>query len=275
MPVDRAAENAAETVCYYHNCSKGLISRIYNFHHTRRFEWLRSKIAALGKREVSILELGCNDARSLEYMPVPVKRYVGLDAGWQSGWRNGKACGLDAARLRFGDRPHFEFHRSERCEDLEQVQEKFDIAVVLETFEYLDPSKVDAYVSSLSQKLNDSGAILSTMPNEKGVPLLVKAVGSRLSGVPRSEYTPRQFWNALLGRVSRVPRAIRGRRGFDYVAMAELVGRYFSHTRLESVEPANAPLWLSLNVGLTARKAAAPVPSGEAQISSIGSGGRL
>jgi Methyltransferase domain len=230
------------------------LSRVYAFHHTRRFEWLKSKLASLNKPDVTILEIGCNDARSLDYVPVPVKRYVGLDAGWRSGWLNGRAYGLDAARLRFQNSPNFEFHRSDRHEDVDQVPGTFDVAIALETFEYLVPSEVESYVRAISSKLNDGGCILSTMPNEKGIPLFLKALGSKLSGVPRSEYNARQFWNALLGRMDRVPRAIRGRRGFDYAAMAQLVRRYLPHTHLESVEPARLPLWLSLNVGMFAAK---------------------
>jgi len=250
MPFNWSTVSAADIPRFF--------NRIYAIHHARRFEWLRSKIACLGKNDVSVLELGCNDARSVEYIPVAIRRYLGLDAGWRSGWENGKAYGLEAAQVRFRDRPQFEFRRSERCEDLEGVPGKFDVAIVLETFEYLEPSKLEAYVAALSEKLIDGGAILSTMPNEKGVPLLLKALGSRLSGVPRSGYTPPQFWNALIGRLDRVPRAIRGRRGFDYRMMSEIIRRYFPHGHLESVEPANAPLWLSLNVGLVATKATMP-----------------
>jgi hypothetical protein len=259
MPAERSAVYAAKHFNQYP--LRTFFRRLYNLHHTRRFEWLRGKIASLGKRDLSILELGCNDARSLDYVPVPVKRYVGLDAGWRSGWKDGKACGLEAAILRYGGRPHYEFRRSERCEDLEQVSGKFDLAIVLETFEYLEPTAMVDYVNALSRKLHDHGSILSTMPNEKGVPLLVKTVGSTLSGVPRSGYTPRQFWNALMGRMDRVPRALRGRRGFDYAATAELIGRYFSRMELDSVEPARAPLWLSLNVGLAAYKGEPIAPS--------------
>lgn len=231
-----------------------LLSRVYAFHHTRRFEWLKTKLASLNKPDVTILEIGCNDARSLDYIPVPVKRYVGLDAGWRSGWINGRAYGLDAARLNFKNSPQFEFHRSDRHEDVDQVPGTFDVAIALETFEYLVPSEVEPYVSAISRKLNESGCILSTMPNEKGIPLFVKALGSKLSGVPRSEYNASQFCNALLGRMDRVPRALRGRKGFDYAAMAKLVRRYLPHTHLESVEPAGLPLWLSLNVGMFAAK---------------------
>jgi len=257
MPFNCSTVSAADTPRFF--------DRIYAIHHARRFEWLKSKIACLGKSDISVLELGCNDARSIEYIPVPIRRYMGLDAGWRSGWENGKAYGLESAQVRFRDDPHLEFRRSERYEDLERVPGKFDVAIVLETFEYLEPSKLETYVSVLSEKLIDGGAILATMPNEKGVPLLVKALGSRLSGVPRSGYTPEQFWNALIGRLDRVPRALRGRRGFDYQTMSEIIRRYFPHGYLESVEPANAPLWLSLNVGLVARKATAQPLASAAQ----------
>jgi hypothetical protein len=254
MSVHRSTIDATEIPSFERTRKMRFLSRLYAFHHTRRFEWLKSKIASLGKRDLAILEIGCNDARSLDYVPVPVKRYVGLDAGWRSGWRDGKAYGLDAARLRFQNSPRFEFHRSEQHEDVERVQGTFDLAIALETFEYLVPGEVESYVSVISRKLNDGGCILSTMPNEKGLPLILKSLGSRLSGVPRSEYTPRQFWNAVLGKMDNVPRAIRGRRGFDYAAMAKLVGRYFPHTHLEPVEPAKLPLWLSLNIGMLACK---------------------
>ena len=255
MPVDRFTSTRADTPCFSSYRNLPFFDRIYAIHHARRFKWLRSKIAGLGKKELSVIELGCHDARSVQYISVPIRRYLGLDAGWRSGWKNGKAYGLEAAQVRFRDRPHFEFRRSEHCEDLERVAGKFDAAIVLETFEYLEPSRLEAYVLALSEKLIDGGTIFSTMPNEKGVPLLVKTLGSRLSGVPRSGYTPAQFCNALIGRLDHVPRGIRGRRGFDYRKMTEIIQRYFPHGYLESVEPASAPLWLSLNIGLVASKA--------------------
>jgi hypothetical protein len=37
-----------------------------------------------------------------------------------------------------------------------------------------------------------------------------------------------------------------------------LIGCYFSRIQLESVEPANVPLWMGLNVGLVAYKDSRP-----------------
>jgi hypothetical protein len=254
MHEDRPIFNSQEIPSFDESRSLGPMGRIYKFHHTRRFEWLRRKIAAMQKQKISVLELGCNDARSVSYIPVPIERYVGFDAGWRSGWKNGKAYGFEAACQRFRGVPRFEFRRSQHFRDLEDVQGAFDVAIVLETFEYLEPAKLEAYVTVLSRKLKSGGYIFSTMPNEKGLPLLLKVIGSKLSGVPRSEYTASQFCSAILGRMEKVPRSVRGRKGFDYATVAKLIDRYFSRIQLESVEPANVPLWMGLNVGLVAYK---------------------
>ena len=77
MPFNWSTVSAADIPRFF--------NRIYAIHHARRFEWLKSKIACLGKSDISVLELGCNDARSIEYIPVPIKRYLGLDAGAADG----------------------------------------------------------------------------------------------------------------------------------------------------------------------------------------------
>jgi hypothetical protein len=254
MHVHRPTLEAAEIPSFDSNRNLGVFSRIYKFHHTRRFQWLQKKTTSIRKPAISVLELGCNDARSISYIPIPITRYVGFDAGWRSGTKNGHPYGLEAARQRYRGVPQFEFYRSDRCEDVERVPGGFDVAVVLETFEYLRPNELERYLSVLAEKLNDSGCIYSTMPNEKGVPLLLKALGSSLSRVPRSEYTLQQLANGVLGRMHKVPRKPFGRKGFDYSAIANIARRHFQWIQLEAVEPAFAPVPLSLNVGMVACK---------------------
>jgi SAM-dependent methyltransferase len=254
MSLDRSMLEAAEIPSFDRKRDLGPFTRLYRFHHGRRFHWLKRKTSTIGKSAVSVLELGCNDARSIRYISPAIERYVGFDAGWRSGIRDGCPYGLEAARAEYRDVPHFEFHRSDRYEDVERVQGRFDVAIVLETFEYLRPNELEQYVAILAAKLNDSGCIYSTMPNEKGIPLLLKVLGSKLSHVPRSEYTPRQLLNAVLGRMHKVPRKAFGRKGFDYAALAQIARRHFTRIQLEPLEPSFVPLSLSLNVGLTACK---------------------
>ena len=226
----------------------------YARHHARRFEWMKDKIASTGKKSVSILELGCHDVRSLAYVPVNVHRYVGLDAGWQSGWNGETPYGLEAGRIRLQDMEHFEVRKSSSPEDIEKLGEQFDIALVLETFEYLEPSALEAYVAALAGRVRDNGCILTTMPNEKGIPLLTKALGAKLSGIRRSEYTARQFVHALLGKMDEFPRDSRGRKGFDYSHIASLLTRYFPFLSLEGVGLMKLPPLLSTNIGIVASK---------------------
>lgn len=229
-----------------------LLKKLYSFHHVQRFEWLRKKVASLEKQNVSVLELGCADARSLDYVPAHVDRYLGFDAGWRSGWQDGKLCGLEAARERYGRRSNFRFVQSVSYTDIQRVPERFDLGIVMETFEYLDTHQLESYVATLAEKIDANGCVLATMPNEKGFPLLVKAIGSKLSGVRRSEYTLPQFLNALAGRLDRVPRAERGRKGFDYGQIAALAARHFRYVHLEAVGSPGLPTFLSPNIGLIA-----------------------
>ena len=231
---------------------------LYTKHHACRFEWMRAKIPSLGKQNLSIIELGCNDARSLTYIPVSVSRYLGFDAGWQSGWKDGSPFGFEAARTCLLNDPTVEVRKSTSPRDIEALDEQFDLALVLETFEYLEPASLDSYVAAIARKVRPDGCLLSTMPNEKGFPLLVKALGSKISGIPRSQYTARQFCDAVLGRLDRVPRAPRGRKGFDYAVIVRLLKRHFAFLRLESVGLMNLPLHLSANIGIVASKAPLP-----------------
>jgi hypothetical protein len=232
---------------------------IYAFHHTQRFEWMRRKLNLFGRQDISIIELGCADATSLDYVPVSVRRYLGFDAAWRSGWRNGEPYGFDAALERHRGQPYIQFQKSTHYADIARVHEKFDVGLVLETFEYMELSQLESYIATLADKIDKRGCILSTMPNEKGLPLLVKAIGSKLTGVRRSEYSLHELMNAVLGRMDRVPRAERGRKGFDYEAVARIARRYFAYVHLQSVGFPALPKSISLNVGMIA--AHEPIPA--------------
>jgi hypothetical protein len=246
---------------------------LYNFHHTQRFRWLRKKVASAGKSRAAILELGCNDATSLGYVPVPVYRYLGFDAGWGSGWKNGVPRGLEAARLRYQGIENIEFRKSQDVRDVAGVPESFDFVFVLETFEYLQPIQLESYISALAGKVRPDGCIISTMPNEKGFSLLLKHVGSHLSGIPRSRYTVGEFLDALLGRMDRVPRAERSRKGFDYECIFRIIRRHFRCVRLEPVGAPFLPRSLSLNIGLVASHEPLPFQARVSQPAEIAASG--
>jgi hypothetical protein len=139
---------------------------------------------------------------------------------------------------------------SEKPDDMATLSEKFDIGICMETFEYISSSKIEAYMIAFAEKVE--GTLITTMPNEKGLPLLVKAVGAKISGIQRSSYTMAEFLNAVAGRMDRVPRGLRGRKGFDYAYLASLARRHFRYVHLEGVGFPHLPLIFNLNVGMIA-----------------------
>lgn len=252
IPLRSELTHALSTPGLHHRLHLRGFRDLYRLHHARRFQWLREKIAVLGKTNLSVIEIGCAEAKSLDYMPVAVRRYLGFDAGWRSGWSDGKPFGIEAARHRYMNHANFEFCKSVHCYDVEIVNEQFDVGIALETLEYLETAQLESYIRALAGKLNETGCFFSTMPNEQGIPLLVKAAGAKLSGVRRSQYTAAQFLNAVLGRVDRVPRAERGRKGFDYRRVIDLMQRHFRFVLVEAVGFVKLPPSLSLNIGVTA-----------------------
>src|SRR5260221_8578750 len=154
----------------------------YSRHHALRFEWMRDKIAARNFKPVSILELGCHDSRSLGFVPVNVHRYVGLDAGWQSGWNGDTPYGLEAGRIRLKGNENFEVRQSNAPRDIELLEEQFDIALVLETFEYLEPTALEPYIAALAGKVGENTFPVTQSPTEKGNSARVQTPGAPLPG---------------------------------------------------------------------------------------------
>ena len=221
---------------------------VYGRHHNQRFNWLSRKFSELaGPHDVRVLEVGCHEGRTLNYIPKPVRKYVGLDAGWGGG--------LGRAREFFRERPEVSFIESNHPRDVARLEGRFDFAVCMETLEHVDPSLVEFYIKAFSEKLD--GYLLITVPNEKGLALLIKALGAKLLGVDRIyPYTAKEFFWGLMGRLDRVARFEH--KGFDFRSLVNLIGKYFRHVSVEGVSPVQSPLQLSLTIGIVASQK--PIP---------------
>jgi hypothetical protein len=226
---------------------------IYGQHHMRRFKWLKNTLTALcrPRLSISILELGCYDGKTLEWIPVHVDRYVGIDAGWNSGIIDGKPCGLEAARVSFRNNTNYAFLQSNTPDGIATLSDTFDVGICMETFEHIDPAQLESYVAAYAKKVHD--VLLVTVPNEKGLPLLGKAVGSWLLRKERaSSYSMMELVAGVFGRMNRVPRSQH--KGFDYAHLASLLKKYFPHVRIQGVSPGGLPPSLSFTVGIIASR---------------------
>lgn len=222
---------------------------IYGAHHAGRFGWLTKKLASARPR--SVLELGCYDGRAIGCIPEGFERYVGVDAGWESGLVGGRPVGLDAAIAQHGADPRMRFLRSTRAEDLLALEGTFDAGVSLETLEHVDPATVPAYVDALARKIH--GTLFVSVPNEKGLPLVVKTVGERVLGVGRNiTWHEGELLNAILGRMDRVER--NDHKGFDWEALVAQIGEAFEDVSVEGVGVGLGFPSASLTVGIVARR---------------------
>ena len=221
---------------------------IYGRHHRGRFEWLRRKFAALAEADgISVLEVGCHDGRALGYIPRRVRRYAGFDAGWGGG--------LERGRQRFAAEKNYTFTESTDPREVAQLEEKFDFIVCMETLEHLETPVVEGYIQAFACKLD--GCLLITVPNEKGLPLLVKATGAKVMNIERYyPYTAAEFFWGLMGRLDRVRRSEH--KGFDYARLVSLIQQHFKYVRVEGISPLRLPPSLSLTVGIVASQK--PIP---------------
>jgi 2-polyprenyl-3-methyl-5-hydroxy-6-metoxy-1,4-benzoquinol methylase len=215
---------------------------IYARHHLRRFEWLRRKFDALaGEAEISVLEVGCHDGRALSSIPRRVRRYAGFDAGWGGG--------LERGRQKFAAEKDYTFTESTQPRDVASLGEQFDFIICMETLEHLDQPVVEGYIQAFASKLN--GYLLVTVPNEKGLPFLVKATGARVLNIERYyPYTTAEFFWAVLGRLQHVRRIEH--KGFDYARLVGLIRHHFPHVRVEGINSLRLPPSLSLTIGIVA-----------------------
>jgi hypothetical protein len=223
---------------------------LYGSHHLARFQWLRKQLGLLGLAEASVLELGCFDAKTVDWIPFEVSRYVGQDAGWESDSDSDCPTGLAAAQARFGDDSRFRFIQSTEPLDMRELTGTFDVGICMETLEHIPPAQVDDYLAAFAAKL--SGPLFVTVPNEKGTALLQKTLGGLILGHKRPiVYERGEFINSLLGRMDRVQR--NQHKGFDYDKLAQALRRHFRHVAVQGPRLRWLPLSFQLTIGMVAK----------------------
>lgn len=216
--------------------SGGLRGRL----HLSRFDWLAKSLTRLGCRSQSVIELGCFDAKSIEFMPDKPVRYLGLDANWEGG--------LDIAKEKWKSEMGYEFKFCTSPDDI-RTDEHFDIAICMETFEHIPPALVEPYLAKLSTLT--CRYLFITVPNEKGFFFALKYLVKRLCGLAVERYSFAEFINAAIGRLPLVQR--NEHKGFDYARLILSVGKYFRIVEITPLPYSWLPRWMMFGIGLIAR----------------------
>jgi hypothetical protein len=210
-------------------------------YHTARYHWLASEIRKLAIGKARIVELGCFDAKTLDFISfTQPSYYLGLDAGWENGLRQG--------RERWKDREWVELLQ---CTSPGEMPDRgsFDVGICLETLHVMDYEIEDAYLRRLSEIC---AKLFVTVPREHGLVFFAKhAAKSMLYGRPRIPYSWREVVLLTLGQFDKVER--QEYKGFDERVLLRIMSRYFKVERVCGLFPSTAfPVGLSCTIGVAA-----------------------
>jgi hypothetical protein len=216
---------------FYYSYNERLFSGgLRKWLHEMRFRWLREQTKGMNG---AVFELGCFDARSLEYMSFSPARYLGVDAGWEGG--------LEEAKKRY---PDFEFLRSESAYN---PKELFDVAVTLETLEHLPRQELRNYIDVLART---APVLLATVPVEIGPVFLCKHFFKSLLGSNES-YRFKELLCSALCMTKQVEQCQH--KGFNYRVLIAILRTRYRKVTITGL-PFSVIPFLSFTVGIRAER---------------------
>ncbi len=194
--------------------------------HIARYQWLHDKLEQQLNQPISILELGCFDGKTLDYLPNEVTKYAGYDANWEGG--------LDEGKEKYKDFDNYAFFESSTVESFNPEDERFDVVVCQETMEHLPTIDLEAFAQKLADA-TDKLAFVS-VPNEMGIVLVLKYWFKRyFLGNKGNKYTSSELYHGFLGNMTKVERVEGGHKGFSYKNLREILEKHFDVVSVEGI----------------------------------------
>ena len=221
-----------------------LFSGHWSFIHRSRFYWLTKTMRELNLQQVKIIELGCHDGKTLEFLDTEPELYVGLDANWEGG--------LDLGRLKWKDRSNVAFQHCLKPDDITIPDTSYDVGICMETLEHIPPDLVGPYLKTLSAAIE--GYLFITVPIERGVMFLIKHGLKKvlqMQDLPFDTIETAEFLNSVMGRLDKVKRYEH--KGFDDRLLVKQVNEYFDVVSVSGICPGLPLLSLNLTIGIVAK----------------------
>lgn len=220
--------------------SKGFRKKL----HMGRYEWLLQQMEKYDCFGDTMLELGCFDAKTLDFLPKQPKKYLGYDANWENG--------LDLGREKWKDNKDVTLLECQTADEMDLEANAYDISVSLETMEHIFSKDIEAYVKKLAFATKKYCFI--SVPNEKGPLFLTKHLTKKIMNNHQEDYTLPEYFYATIGNLKKVKRNEGGHKGFDYDFLASLVGKYFPSVEVMGIPFYNLPTSLNFSVGIIGKK---------------------
>jgi hypothetical protein len=187
-----------------------------------------------------VAELGCFDARSLDWLPV-VNNYHGYDAGWEGG--------LEIAKKNYSEFSNFKFYNCQSPIDFLNFSENINLFISLETLEHIPPHSLEEYILKICQAKPDW--IFISVPNEKGLIFFLKHLIKIFMGSPNN-YSFKEFVAATFSRLDYVSRDEH--KGFDWATIYKRIEQDFTSIETVGIPFSSLPLWLNFQIGMVFMK---------------------
>ena len=217
-------------------------SRLRSWYHFARFVWLKKELSFQGAK-LKVLELGCFDGRSLDYINTEkLNFYHGYDANWEGG--------LSLARNK-QQKSVVKFSECNQASELD-VSERFNVFLSLETLEHLDENVLDEYLAEIKKTLDEGAMIIVSVPNELGLLFALKTVLKKVLYGDSEGYSFWEFLFQIMGETEKVQR--NQHKGFNWKYLKDKLSKSFNcEFRANGIHFSLLPLFLNPSIGLVGR----------------------
>lgn len=220
------------------------------FYHLSRFRWLNRSIEKLKVDYKRVIEIGCADAKTLDYLPKKPDLYLGIDANWENL--------LELAREKYKNQFNYLFIEASNPRDIILpdliCRNKFDLAICMETFEHLDNQTLEDYIDFL--KVWVEGYLFISVPVEIGPVFLMKHLTKRIifkDDVEIKLFKPREVFFCSMMQSHKVKRVVSGHKGFDYRDLIKKLKVHFKVAEIAGIPFNLRPFWLNLTIGVVCK----------------------
>lgn len=193
--------------------------------------------------DVSILELGCFDAKTIDYLPFGFSKYAGYDANWEKG--------LEIGKKKWNKDPDVTLIESHAASEFNPAGEQFDCSIAMETLEHLKLNELEDYIVKLAAATKQY--LFVSVPYERGLPLFIKYLYKTMLFKVDEPYSIKELWNGVAGDLSKVERIECGHKGFDHNQLIQLLSEYFVIEKVQGLPFTSLPLPVNFSVAIVAR----------------------
>lgn len=218
-------------------------SPIVKYLHESRFFWLKKLILTKRNSKLRIIELGCLDARILNYFPADsIDYYYGIDAGWD-GY-------TEKAIKKYKEAKKINFLISTQPNNI-LTETKADIAIAMQVFEYIPESQYSSYFKKFFDA--ECKDVFITVSNERGIFMLVKFLVKKLLGKNVASYTFKEMLYLMTGRMNNIKRKPGSMKGFDYKYLIDEISDYYKIEKIVGLPFPRLPLAFNFTIAIHAK----------------------